>query len=167
MLGLRPYRTSDAATIITWCDNTDLFYKWTAGIMGDYPLTAEGLNTAMAGMLDNPKFFPFVAFDEQGLVGFFILRQPGESIHELRFGFVIVDPAKRGKGYGKQMLQLGMRYAYDIYGAKRLTLGVFANNQAALYCYQAAGFKLLDETDHYTLNGQDWLCLELAAERNE
>ena len=29
----------------------------------------------------------------------------------VRFGFVIVDPALRGKGCGKELLRLGMEYA--------------------------------------------------------
>ena len=38
---------------------------------------------------------------------------------ELRFGFVTVNPHKRGKGYGKAMLQLGLKFAFEIYRAKK------------------------------------------------
>ena len=40
---------------------------------------------------------PFTAFDESGILGFFTLRNPNESLDELRFGFVIVNPLSRGK----------------------------------------------------------------------
>ena len=45
------------------------------------------------------------------------------------------------------MLQLGLKYANEIYGAKKVTLGVFENNTAAYHCYKAVGFKdvILDE----------------------
>ena len=57
----------------------------------------------------------FTAIEDDEIVGFFTMRRPSESFDELRFGFVVVDPAKRGKGYGKAMLQLGLNFAKDIY----------------------------------------------------
>ena len=62
----------------------------------------------------------------------------------MRFGFVIVDSSKRGKGYGKGMLELAIRYAFDILKAERITLGVFENNAPAYRCYKAVGFRDLE-----------------------
>lgn len=107
-LRLRPYRRGDAERIVTWCADEVSFYKWSAGILGEYPLTVERFNQAMAARDDSDRYFPFVAVNDTGVVGFFILRQPGENPDELRFGFVIVDPSIRGKGYGQQMLTLGL-----------------------------------------------------------
>ena len=59
------------------------------------------------------SLIPFTAFDETGIVGFFTLRNPDESLDELRFGFVIVNPHMRGKSYGKAMLQLGLKFAFE------------------------------------------------------
>ena len=105
----------------------------------------------------------FTAIDDDEIVGFFTMRRPSESFDELRFGFVIVDPAKRGKGYGKAMLQLGLKFAKEIYGAKKVSLGVFENNESAYYCYKAVGFKdvVLEKTETYTVLGEEWKCLEL------
>lgn len=91
------------------------------------------------------------------------MRNPGEDPDMLRFGFVIVDPSKHGKGYGKAMLQLGLVYAKQVYGASRASLGVFENNEAAWRCYRAVGFEdvKLPETEHYWINEEDWLCREL------
>jgi len=156
MIRLRPYNSNDAEKILTWANNADIFYKWTAGILGDYPLTVEqfsGVSNLMA----------FTAIDDDEIIGFFTMRRPSESFDELRFGFVIVDPEKRGKSYGRKMLQLGLKYAKEIYGAKKVTLGVFANNDPAHYCYQAAGFKdiVLEEIEKYEVLGEIWDCLEM------
>ena len=109
---------------------------------------------------------PFTAFDETGIAGFFTLRNPNESPDELRFGFVIVDPAKRGKGYGKTMLRLGLKFAFEIYGAKRASLGVFENNLPAYYCYKAVGFHdvALDEMETYCILDEEWKCKEMRKE---
>ena len=91
------------------------------------------------------------------------MRRPTESFDELRFGFVVVDSNRRGKGYGKKMLQLGLSYAKEVFGTKKVTLGVFKNNEPAYYCYKSVGFKdiELDETEKYQVLGEEWDCLEL------
>ncbi len=159
MLRLRPYKETDAGTILSWPMDEKAFYQWTAGRLGDYPLTAERF--AALGSL-----MRFTLLDEKEVAGFFTLRNPGETADEVRFGFVIVDPSKRGMGYGKRMLQLGLRYAFDIYRAKRASLGVFTNNPAACHCYRAAGFRTVptEETETYRILGEEWPCMEMAAE---
>lgn len=97
------------------------------------------------------------------IVGFFTMRRPRESFEELRFGFVIVDPEKCGRGYGKNMLKLGLKYAKEIFGADKVSLGVFENNAPAYYCYKAIGFEDVpqNEIEKYTVMGEEWNCLEL------
>lgn len=159
MLRIRPYKATDADTILSWCRNEKAFYQWTAGILGNYPITPKAFKFVESLM-------PFTAFDETGIVGFFTLRNPGNSLDELRFGFVIVNPDIRGKGYGKAMLQLGLKFAFEIYGAKRVSLGVFENNPSAYYCYKAVGFGdvVLDTTETYCVLGEEWNCKELMLE---
>lgn len=150
MLRLRPYNSNDAEQIISWSKDETAFYKWTAGVLGDYPLTKEKFSAVT-------NLMAFTAIDDNEIVGFFTMRKPDESFDELRFGFVVVDPPKRGKGYGKKMLQLGLTYAKEIYGAKKVSLGVFENNESAYHCYKAAGFQdiVLEETEMYHVLGED------------
>lgn len=159
MLRLRPYITEDAEKILSWSSEEKAFYKWSAGVLGEYPITKEQfsfVNNLMA----------FTAIDDDEVVGFFTMRRPSESFDELRFGFVVVDPEKRGKGYGKAMLSLGVKFAKEIFKAKKVSLGVFENNESAYYCYKAVGFNdvVLEETEKYTVLGETWNCLELEME---
>ena len=39
MLRIRPYKASDADTILSWCQDEKTFYQWSAGILGNYPIT--------------------------------------------------------------------------------------------------------------------------------
>lgn len=160
MLRLRPYRIEDADTIISWGKDEKAFYQWSAGVMGEYPITKEKFRFV-------DSLMAFTAFDENGIVGFFTLRNPGGMTDELRMGFVIVDPLQRGTGKGKEMLKLGLKYAFDVYGAKKVSLGVFENNEPAYYCYKAVGFKdvILDETETYKVLGEEWKCKEMVIER--
>ena len=156
MIRLRPYNKNDADIILSWSNDERAFYKWSAGILGEYPITKEQF-----GFVNN--LMAFTAIEDDEVVGFFTMRRPSDSFDELRFGFVVVDPAKRGKGYGKAMLQLGLKFAKEIYSAKKVSLGVFENNESAYYCYKAVGFQdvVLEKTETYTVLGEEWKCLEL------
>ena len=96
MIRLRPYKREDGEKILSWSDDKRAFYQWSAGVLGEWPVDADGF-------LFVEKLMPFTAFDDDGIVGFFTLREPRASHDELRMGFVIVDPEKRGKGYGREM----------------------------------------------------------------
>ena len=162
MLRLRPFRKNDAKTIITWTNKKEEFYKWSAGILGEYPVTEKRLLEATSGREDNDRYFPFTAFDENGLVGFFTARvRPEEDDKKLRFGYVIVNPSKRGTGYGKQMITLGLKFAFEIYGADSVSLGVFENNKQAYYCYKSVGFEENGVREEYKLCGETWIDIDL------
>ena len=160
MLGLRPYKKEDADTILSWSKDEKTFYQWSAGILGKYPITRKEF-----GFVDS--LMAFTAFDEIGIAGFFTLRNPVGKPEELRIGFVVIDPGRRGRGTGKAMLLLALRYAFDIYGAKKVSLGVFENNKPAYYCYKAAGFKdaVPDEIKVYPVMGEEWKSREMMINR--
>lgn len=156
MIRLRPYKQEDAEIILSWCTDEKSFYKWTAGVLGDYPITAQQFNNV-------GNLMAFTAIEDNEVVGFLTMRNPGKSLDEVRFGFVIVDPKKRGNGYGKKMLKLAIKFAHEIYGANKISLGVFESNLPAYYCYKAVGFEVvvLDEVEEYHILGEAWKCLEL------
>jgi len=157
---IRPYKSADADIILSWCKDEKAFYQWTAGVIGTYPVTKNEFKFV-------EKLKAFTAFDENEIIGFFTIRQPDKKEEELRFGFVIINPDKRGKGYGKQMLLKGIKYAFEIYGAKKVSLGVFENNLSAYYCYKSAGFKdtVLEKTETYNILDEEWKCREMVIEK--
>ena len=106
------------------------------------------------------NMYPFTAIVGNTIIGHILLRRPSEDKTLVRFGFVIVDDELRGKGYGKQMLQLAIRKAKDKLGAQRITLGVFDNNPIALHCYESVGFKVIG-TDTYLIDGEEWTGKEM------
>ncbi len=173
MLRLRPYKNIDAETIVTWCKDEETFRKWTGDRYESYPITAEDMNRKYVdfnGDCEEPdNFFPMTAYDENGIVGHMILRFRNEEKTVLRFGFVIVDDAKRGKGYGKEMLQLALKYAFELMKVERVTLGAFANNIPAYYCYKAVGFQDVAMEKPIVLNicGQQWSILELTMDKKD
>ena len=167
MLRLRPYKKCDASKVVSWIQDEDIFYKWSAGRMGRYPLTAETLINHHEAQDYTDDYFPMVAVDGDTVVGHILMRFPTADTSVLRFGFVIVDGSLRGKGYGKQMMEIALKYAFEILQVKKVTIGVFDNNAPAIACYQSVGFVDTGIIEEYDLKGETWNCLELEATNHE
>ena len=52
-------------------------------------------------------------------------------------------------------LNLAIQKAKNVFGAKKITLGVFDNNPSALHCYESVGFKVIG-AESYTIDGEEW-----------
>ena len=159
---LRAYTKEDAKAICSWIRSEEELYRWSADQFNKFPLQAEDMEAYYAPRTAEGNYCPLVMTDEQGKpVGHFIIRHPGhEDATVYRFGFIVVDPEIRGRGLGKQMLALGLAYAKERLQATRVTLGVFANNDRARYCYQAAGFREFDRKNCALPLG-NWECIEM------
>lgn len=165
MLRLRPYKQKDSEIIAEWIKDEEVFLKWGGKLFGEFPISAEIIDDKYRkknGDCKEPdNFYPWVAIDEDNnVVGHFIMRYLHGDNRIIRFGWVVVDPDKRGKGYGKQMLQCGLKYAFEMLDAKEVNLGVFINNDSAHYCYKAAGFK-----DFEIREGNPWQVVEMVIHR--
>ena len=151
-MDLRLFTISDAPTIFSWIKDKTAFRKWSADRYPVFPPEPED----MAAQYAADNIFPFTAVDSEGnIVGHIMLRYPEPSKAVIRFGFVILDDRLRGKGYGKQMLQLAILKAKQDFGAQKITLGVFDNNPSALHCYESVGF-VVTGTDTYVIDGEEW-----------
>ena len=109
------------------------------------------------------NMYPLTAVAGDAIVGHILLRSPSEDKSGIRFGFVIVDDSKRGKGYGKQMLRLAIDYAQRELDAQKITLGVFCDNLSAVECYKSVGFYITGE-DAYSIDGEEWKGYEMEKE---
>ncbi len=166
MIGLRQYKSIDAEKIAEWVKDEDAFLKWGGKLFCEYPITAriidEKYRANNGGCEEPDNFYPWMAFDENGVFGHFIMRYMHGDNKFLRFGWVVVDDRVRGRGYGTQMLRLGLKYAFEILGVDIVTLGVFENNDLAHNCYKKVGFK-----DRETVNKEPWNVIEMEIRRED
>lgn len=162
MLTLRPYSKCDAETIAMWIRDEKTLYQWSADLIGVYPMPPEVLQKHYEKQENNPDFMTFTACDESHEpVGHLFIKYQDEEHKKVRFGFVIVDSSLRGKGYGKEMLMLAKKYAFEFLRAEEITLGVFSNNPKAFHCYQSVGFEECGEHVMCKINGEDWEHIEM------
>lgn len=168
-LVIRPYKPKDAEVIISWIKDELSFRKWSADRYSAYPISAADMNDKYLkcnGDCEEPdNFYPITAVDANGPVGHLIMRYTNKAKTVIRLGFIIVDDTKRGMGYGKRMIQMAMRYAFDMLKAEKITLGVFENNPPAYHCYKAAGFREIpvNEDIVFEILGEKWKCIEMEA----
>lgn len=161
---LRKYQKEDADIICGWIRDEKSLYQWSSDRLGKFPLSGDDLNKHYQSVLPGGRFIPMTAVDESGRVtGHFFIRYPDEKDDRtVRFGFIIVDPAIRGRGNGREMLKAAIDYARRALNAERIILGVFANNDSARYCYQSVGFRPAGKSAvrHTPMGG--WECIEMA-----
>ena len=100
---LRAFDKDDAAVVCSWI-------RRSADRYNRFPLYPEDIISSYDQQLNTGRFYPMTAVDDAGNVaGHFIIRYPkAEDKSSARFGFVIVAPTLRGKGYGKEMLRQGI-----------------------------------------------------------
>ena len=153
---LRAFNPDDAETILSWCKDKHAFRLWSADRYKDFPAKPEEMVEQYYGN----NMYPLTAVVDNLVIGHILLRYPSEDKTVIRFGFVIVDDSKRGKGYGKQLLRLAIDYAKQELGAQKITLGVFDNNPSAIHCYESVGFVVIGK-DAYQIDGEEWTGKEM------
>lgn len=162
-LTLRSYQPSDAAVITSWLKSEYLMRQWCADRYERYPVTPEDMNIYHERNIDGQQSRALTMTDGDDIVGYITLRTPADNPTEQRLGFVIVDDSKRGRGLGKALVSMAVKYAFETLGATKVSLGVFENNPSAICCYEAAGFHRvsLPETESYECLGETWNYIEM------
>ncbi len=137
---IRPYIESrDYEKLEKWIDGERTHALWCANLV-PYPMTRNSFHHYLE---NNAKDFAdgaYVATErDEDAIGFFCYSVNDEENTGF-LKFIIVDTDKRGIGCGKEMLQLALRYAFDITGVALVQLNVFDENFAAKRCYEKLGF---------------------------
>ena len=144
---IRPYiPNKDYEYLSKWIDDERTHAFWSANRFS-YPITPESFHDFLEKISIEWTDSAYVATENNGqIVGFFCYSiNTEDNIGFLKF--VIIDKTKRGNGYGKEMLNLALQYAFQITGATEVQLNVFNENIAAKQCYEKVGFveKYLDK----------------------
>lgn len=125
------------------------------------------MNKIQESFENNEKGWLFTAIDKKGIpIGFVSMSKAdyeNDSVHQ---GFIIVDSSKRSNGFGKQMINQVIKYAFEILNVSRVTLKVFDNNPTAHSCYQKVGFvdeKYMEKEFQY--KDEMWGCYYMAIQK--
>lgn len=78
------------------------------------------------------------------LIGFMLLQGKADTVV---VEFVVIRPDQRARGYGTDALTEAVHYAFEHLNAEHITLQVAPDNDAALTCFENAGFQYLSYTE--------------------
>lgn len=99
----------------------------------------------------NHTHFRLRTLVDDRLVGYVVLYDIYWNLQTANVGIAIGNPADRGKGYGRDGMQLILRYAFNELNLHRVGLTVLERNLAARRMYESVGFVvegILRDTDY-------------------
>lgn len=156
-LRLRPYIHSlDFEIIMKWITEPREHAMWCAD-RTDFPIADESFCALLDDIAVRCGDAPFVVTSQEGRpVGFFCYSVNTENNSGM-LKFVMVDPSKRGMGYGKEMLRLAVRYAFEFTDAESVGLCVLSANTGAKKCYESVGFtESRTDVNAFTYENEVW-----------
>lgn len=153
---LRPYRTKDFPYLQKWIGDTRTHTLWCAGSL-PFPLTQENFQTMLAEKERDFGACGYTFTENDGKPVGFLMYNVNDSENSGFTSFIVVDSSLRGKGYGTQMLNHLLRYAFTVTNVSKVRLNVFDVNERARKCYEKAGFSVESFTpDTLTYEGESW-----------
>ncbi len=137
---LRPYiACNDFDEIKNWITEQRMHAMWCANLIS-FPMEKDNFDKVMQDAAERFGDSPYVVTSDEGeLIGFFVYSVNVDN-NEGMLKFVMNNPQFRGKGYGKEMLKLAVKYAFDITNVQTVQLNVFPENERAKKCYESIGF---------------------------
>lgn len=166
IIRLRPFKRRDIEKLLPWLRDERVMAMWCARIF-TYPLTREQMIARMEQREQADDEWVMAGVDTQGeVIGHFCIWADYQK-NSAHLGMIVVDDAKRGRGLGRQMVELAVKYAFDILHVSKVTLGVFDCNSQAHACYQKVGFRD-DRIEEHAMeyHGEIWSRIHMVMERN-
>lgn len=137
---IRPYIPGkDYEYVSKWIDDERTHAFWCANLL-PCPMTPKSFHDLLEKNAMYWTDSAYVATENKGQTVGFFCYSVNTTDNVVFLKFIIVDKTKRGKGYGKEMLNLALQYAFQITGAKAVQLNVFSENIVAKQCYEKVGF---------------------------
>jgi len=132
-MNIQKAKITDLKTIISWVSNEQACKMW-AGPWVRFPLRIEKLSRDIEFTDNNSYCYT----NDESIVGFGqLLTKENDLLHLAR---IIVDPMKRGKGYGT-LLCVGLIQIATQKGYQKISLNVYRNNPRAFKLYENLGFR--------------------------
>ena len=143
MIELAYFTREDFKPLMQWVQSEAFMIQW-AGSTFEFPLHVYQLEQYIKGA-NQPAADTFaykVIYEETGeVIGHLSLKLDRRN-DSARIGKVLIgEEAMRGRGIGLQLIEAAADLAFRICKVHRVSLGVFDFNDAAIACYEKAGFQ--------------------------
>lgn len=104
---------------------------------------------------EDPSIYAYAIFEEGAHIGNVVLDQVHPELQTARLSIYIGEANARGRGIGKEALQLALSEAFNRLGIQKVWLTVHEQNINAIRAYYQAGFSLEGiHRNEFLLNGR-------------
>jgi len=142
---LEPFTETDIAQLIAWIPSREFLAQWTASVF-DYPLNRAQFVQHLAEIGKEPSdrlIYKAVNPGTGHTIGHGELARIDTRNRSAALARILVGrPELRGRGIGAEIVKSLLRVAFEELSLHRVALNVFDFNQAAIRCYQKAGFQI-------------------------
>ncbi len=139
---LQPFKRDDFARLIGWIPSAQALVQW-AGPSFHFPLDLSQADEYLApasGPEPTRRVYRAALQAADEIVGHIDLSNIDPENRVASVCRVLVDPARRGRGIGEQMMRQVVRIGFGDLRLHRLELRVFDFNAPAIACYEKVGF---------------------------
>ena len=161
MVVLIPFQPGHVTSLISWIESEEMLMQF-AGPSFQFPLTASQLPYHR----NDPKHLSFSLVNDlpREMLGYGEIRLNHETAFLCR---LIIAPEKRGKGFGKYLMQSLLSELNLRPEVRQVELNVFDFNITAINLYRQFGFVTNpDKVFERILNGQVWRAINMVLVRN-
>lgn len=139
---LTPLSSNDLPVIGRWYHDVEFLRLLDA--RPAMPQGEESLARWLEDLQKAPDVFHFGIrlLADEALIGYIVLDDLLWAHRSAWLTIAVGDPGRRGKGFGREALDLTLAFAFRELNLHRVQLTVFAYNQAAIHLYERAGFRL-------------------------
>lgn len=111
---------------------------------GTFPMTMQDLEKFYADVTGSKQQVIFAIVDAKSdeHIGNVKLGPINWTHRSATFGILIGDKGSWGRGIGLEATRLAVEYGFKRLNLRRIDLGVYADHDSALRCYERAGFKV-------------------------
>lgn len=138
---LRPLRIEDWEVTFTW--RNDL--KFNNSILShSFPVTEElekaWIQEVVENRNNNELIFGICEKNSDKLIGITKIYNINWISRNSNFGIYIYSTKDRGRGFGKEVTELLIKYAFDVLNLRKIKLEVLEKNKTAIKLYQSLNF---------------------------
>lgn len=140
LVTLRSVEVEDLTHIACWMNDAVVTYFM---FTGQRPLSQAQAAEEIHGQIESPNNVVFLAQDRStgqpiGTVGLYDIHP---TARKAEFRILIGERAFWSRGYGTEMTEMALFYAFDRLNLNRVWLGVTSESKGAIRAYEKAGFR--------------------------
>ncbi len=167
MIGLRPMAMEDCAKIVEWRNNENVRKRYV--YREKFNLDAE--KKYFEEQVVTGKVFQYMIceLNNKGrAIGSIVFKDYEYNERQIEYGLFIGEDDTRGKGYGKEAVQLGFKLGFETFEVDRIICSIFCDNAPSMIANIRAGmrpYKILKDVKCTDGEVKDMVLMEVKREQ--